>query len=147
MQGAHTKQVTLHANKFTGVSSSIGANVATITKQTDLDTCKQAVTISQNSFEDIYGSCQVQTGLIKVQCNSTALLDTSGQKHFVSDTLASARSNPISTQTGYDKAVIDAKISAVSVELAKADPDFEAITNQMQPQSFIIFANNSVLTS
>jgi len=67
----------LQKNTFENVGSYIGANVAVITKEltnsaTTDQSCDLVAVIKDNTFKNILGSCQADTGLIRAQCNFTA---------------------------------------------------------------------------
>jgi hypothetical protein len=49
-----------------------------VTKQntsSEATACGLGIEISDNNFTSILGSCQVDTGLIRVQCNDTAFAE------------------------------------------------------------------------
>jgi hypothetical protein len=74
--------ITVSNNSFSSSQSYIGTNLILVTKQdhdprvsvTSIDHhCGKGIDISYNNFTSIVGTCLVDTGLVRVQCNNTRL--------------------------------------------------------------------------
>jgi hypothetical protein len=120
----------LQKNTFENVGSYIGANVAVITKEltnsvaTD-QSCDLVAVIKDNTFKNIEGSCQADTGLIRAQCNFTA--------QFTANAVDQARQV---NQGSTSKPLESSNVVALSGAAAKCDEDaVQAVLTGQSPMS------------
>ena len=67
----------ISGNTFSKSESFIGTNILTITLESETwGPCGDGVSIASNIFVDIQSSCQVDNGLVRVQCNNTAYAES-----------------------------------------------------------------------
>lgn len=79
-------QVVVSGNTFARSASYLGTNLVVITKQEatrvsqaigSSSSCGQGVEVSYNHFASVVGSCMVDTGLVRIQCNYTSDAESS----------------------------------------------------------------------